>query len=59
MFDDQGADFGQFVASETFRHCQVDRVQPVFSGFVAMFNVNVWRFRSFLTEEEKSETECG
>jgi hypothetical protein len=45
MLDHQGADFGQLVAPEAFRHCQVDRVQPVLRHFVAVFNVDVGRLR--------------
>ena len=52
MFDNEGPDSCQFMAPETFRHRQSDRIQPVFCDLVAMLNVNMRRLGPFSAKKE-------
>ncbi|MFZ2854935.1 MAG: hypothetical protein WAZ34_12600 [Rhodocyclaceae bacterium] len=56
MFDQQSANFCQLMAPETLGHREVNRVQPIFCRLVSMLDMDVRRFRSFSTEEEKPES---
>jgi len=55
VFDDHCANPCQFVIPEPLGHSQFDWVQPIFCHLVAMFDMDVWWLRAFLTEKEKPE----
>jgi hypothetical protein len=53
--DNDGPQSRQFMRAKTSRACEFDRVEPILSGGVAAFDVDVWGFAVFQAVEEEPE----